>query len=251
MEQLPCFKDATIDLEGSKLLEKDVECIAVFIISSANKVWVEVNLSNCGINDCHIHVLYQRLHGCDNVTIEVLRLEQNFITALYSPWISEIVVACKLQKVWFNGNPGIGESEQLNCMLTDLCTNLRLLHMRNVKLSDTGAIYLFQALPYNNTLEELVVAENDITDRTCAAITTTLKKNKCLAKLWIWNNPISGEGSKFIVEAVKYNNTLQMLVLPAHRLSESTQRNIKSLEESINISRGDRKCQVTFSVDFL
>ena len=249
VEQLPCFKDATINLEGSKLLEKDVECIAAFIISSTNKVWVEVNLTDCGINDCYIHMLYQRLHRCNNVTIEVLRLEQNFITGLCSSWISEMVVSCRLQKVWFNGNHGIGESEQLNCMLTDPCTNLRLLHMRNVKLSDTGAIFLFQVLQYNNILEELVVADNDITDRACAAITATLRKNNCLAKLWIWNNPIGGEGSKIIVEAVKYNNTLRMLVLPAH--SESTQRIIASLQESINVSREGCKCQVTFLVDFL
>lgn len=76
-----------------------------------------------------------------------------------------------------------------------------------------------------------------------------LKKNNHLTKLWMWNNPISGEASKFILSTLIDNNSLGQLGLPYY--SESTERTIKSLQDTVNKNREDRRCQVTLFVDFM
>ena len=246
MERLPCFQDKTIDLKGIKLLQEDVECVAEFSSSSSIKAWVEVNLSSCGICG-HIHTIYCKLK-LNNITIEVLQLNYNNLTVMHASFVSQIVVNCRVQKLFINGNHGIGDSEQLYVMLRSPSTNLKELHMRGVKLS-THAIYLFRAIQHNNTLKELVVENNSITDDACEAITTTLQTNNCLTKLWMWNNPLSSEACKLILNALKNNKSLARLGLPCY--NESTKRIIESLQEVVNTTREHRRCQVKLSVDFL
>ena len=248
VEELPCFEDSTINLHGN-ILQEDLEYVAVFIISSTKKCWIEVNLSNCSINDGNIHLLCQRLHENNDVTIKVLQLSNNFITEKYSFSISNIAVNFKIQKLFVNGNHGIGQSKQFYCMLTNRNTNLRVLHMEDVNLSDNGARYLFTELQHNNTLKELNVTDNGITDRSCASIAAALQENSCLVKLWMWKNPISGEAAKFIVEVLKHNTSLEQLGLRYY--GESTQRSITVLEEVVNKTREGHGCLVKLQVHFM
>ena len=225
-----------------------MEYIAVFIISS-KKCWIEVNLSNCNINDHCIHLLCQRLREDNDVTIKVLQLNNNYITGKYSSLISNITVNYKIQKLFVNGNHNIGQSEDFYCMLTNCNTNLRVLQLEHANLSDNGACCLFTALRHNNTLEELNVTDNGITDHSCAVITTTLQKNNCLVKLWMWKNPISGEASKLILEDLKHNNSLEQLGLRYY--GESIQRSITILEENVNMTREGHNCFVKLQVHFM
>lgn len=250
VEQLQCFEDREINLKGYKMLQEDMECVAEFVNSSSIKAWVEINLSYCNIC-AHIDIMYRKLNACEcnDVTIEVLQLNYNHITGVHASWVSEIVVNCKVHKLFIDGNHGIGESEQLYFMLSSPSTNLEVLYMNDVRLSYKDAIYLFKALQHNKTLKELIVTNNNITDRACEAITTALKKNNCLAKLWIWNNPLSSEASKFMLGALKNNCSLERLGLPCY--NENTERNIISLKEVVNKTREDHRCQVKLSIDFM
>ena len=248
VDQSPCFKDSTISLHGN-ILGEDLECVAVFIISSTKRHWIEVNLSNCNINDHCIHLLCQRLYENNDVTIKVLQLNNNCITAKHSSLIGNVTVNYKIQKLFVNDNHGIGQSEDFYCMLTNCNTNLRVLHLEHANLSDNGACYLFKALQHNNTLKELNVTDNGITDHSCEAITTTLQKNNCLVKLWMWKNPISGEASKLILEDLKHNNSLEQLGLRYY--GERIQKSITILQEDINKTREGHNYFVKLQVHFM
>ena len=249
VEQLQCFNEKTINLQRCKLQQEDVECIAVFVTSSSYKEWFEINLSNCGIIRDHIYKMYCKLSKCNDVTIKVLQLNNNRIVGVYSSYLSKIVINYKVQSLWINGNHAIGENKQFYIMLTNPSTRLEVLHMSDVKLSSSGAIYLFKALLNNNTLRELVVTNNNINDNACEAITAMLNKNNCLTKLWMWRNPISGEASKLILRALIENNSLERLGLPNY--NDPTERIIRSLQETVNKQRQSHRCQVTLLVDFM
>ena len=248
VDQFQCFEDSTINLQGS-ILGEDLECVVVFIISSSKKQWIEVDLSNCGINDDYIHSVCQRLHEPNGATIKVLHLSNNHITRRYSSSISDIAISCKIQKLLVNGNHDIGNGKQFYYMLTNPNTNLTVLHMENVKLSDKDACCLFIALQCNNTLKELNVTDNDITDRSYAIIATTLRKNNHLAKLWIWKNPISGEASKLILQDIKHNSSLEQLGLRYY--GERIQKSIIILQDNINTIREGHKDLVKLQVHFM
>lgn len=248
VEKFQCFKDKTINLELNKLLQEDLECVAAVLTSSSCKQWFEVNLSNCSIRD-HFFKMYCKLNECNNVTIKVLQLNYNHITAVYSSWVSQIVINYKVEKLWINGNHAIGDNKQFYCIMLGIPTRLQVLHMSDVKLSSNSAVYLFKALQHNHALKELVITNNNINDNACEAITTTLKKNNCLAKLWMWKNPISGEACELILSALVDNNSLEQLGLPYH--NESTERTIKSLQETVIKKRQDGRCQVTLLIDFM
>ena len=248
VEQLPCFKDKTIELMHSKMLQGDGECVAEFVSSSSIKAWLEVNLSYCDICG-HIHTMYYILSRCNDVTIKVLQLNYSHLSDVHASCVSGIVVNCKVQKLFINGNRGIGESEQLYFMLRSPSTNLKDLHMCNVKLSNNGAIYLFRALQHNNTLKELILENNDIANDACEAITTALQMNNCLAKLFIWKNPLGSVAFEFILHALKNNNSLERLALSYH--NETTNRKIRYLQEVVNKTREDRRCQVKLSIEFM
>ena len=121
--------------------------------------------------------------------------------------------------------------------------------MENVKLSDKDACCLFIALQCNNTLKELNVTDNDITDRSYAIIATTLRKNNHLAKLWIWKNPISGEASKLILQDIKHNSSLEQLGLRYY--GEKIQKSITILQDNINTIREGHKDLVKLQVHFM
>ena len=250
VEQLLCFKDPkdTIDLHGN-ILGEDLKCVAVFIYSSTKKDWIEFDLSNCGINDSNIHLLYQRLHENNDVTIKVLQLNYNGITGVYSSWISDLAVDYSIQNLSVNGNHGIGQNKQFYCMLTNPNTNLKILHMEDVNLSDNDVYNLFTAVQHNDTLKELNVNDNNITDCSCAIIATSLQSNTSLVKLWMSKNPISGEACKLILEDLKHNNSLKQLTFCYY--GENIQRSIEILRQDINKTREDHKCLVELTINFI
>ena len=244
--ELQCLKEETIDFESITLSVEYIERIAVLLGSSSLKTWKEVNLSDCGICG-HIHMIYCKLRKCTDVTIKVMKLNDNNMTAAEAPCVSGITINCNVEKLFINGNHGIGESEQLYIMLTSLYTNLKELHMCDVNLLRNG-VDLFKALQHNNTLKELVMENNNITDVACIAITTALKDNNCLIKLWMWKNKISGKTSILILDTLRCNDSLESLGLP--NPNENTISIIRSLEETVNKERKDRKCFVGLKVHF-
>ena len=214
IEQADIFKSKLIRLQGTTLTASDIECIAVFLTSSFNKEWKELNLNYCHIQDKGLNILYHTLHHSSDITIDILWLLNNCLTSQSSFLISELTVKYKIKGLGIDGNHTIGEDQQLYSMLTNPSSELRLLYMMGTSLSSGGAKELFTALKDNNKLKKLFIVGNAITDDACDVISTALKMNSCLVTLWMYNNPLSSEAIMNIVQCLEVNNTLQVLELP-------------------------------------
>ena len=122
---------------------------------------------------------------------------------------------------------------------------LEVLHMYSTKLSSSVAVKIFTALSEHNTLRILRIHNNDITDEACDAIVMAMKK----VELRMDGNSCSGECAQLIVEAIKHNNTLQLLSLPfnyPHYVKEKIELSV----EEVNMNRESRECKVKLELHF-
>ena len=248
IEQATIFRYKLIDLTGTTLTASDMECISLFLTSSANKEWKWLNLDSCYIQDKGLNILCRGLRHSNDITINVLYLPDNGLTRQSSSLISELTVKCKVKELWIIGNRTIGEDQQLYSILTDPSNVLEQLYMFRTRLSSSAAIALFTALKDNNRLKGLHICNNVITDDALDAITTALESNNCLVRLGMRVNPLSSEAIINIVRCLKVNNTLQVLKLPD--CPEGVQENIISLQEVVNEKRECRGCLVKLEIVF-
>ena len=248
IEQSVTLNSKKIGFGPITLTASDVECVTEFFTSSFHKEWVELNLYNCYIQDHGLHILHQGLLHNGSITIDWLQLSNNGLTIQSASLISDITIKCKVIKLAINGNDTIGNNEQLYSILSSPSTMLQELWINYTMLSTRGAIALFTALKNNSKLKELVIAGNDITDDACDAITAALEKNKCLVRLDIDRNPLTGIAILNIVNSLKGNNTLSALWLPGCPVDIKKKAN--SLQKDININRQSQKCQVELRINY-
>ena len=241
IQQAEIFHRKTIDLMRKRLTAGDIECVSLFLSSSFNKEWVRLNLWNCYIQDYLLNFLYHGLCHSSGVTVDKLILINNGLTTESSFLISGITTRCKVKELWLNCNGIIGDDQQLYHMLTDPTSILQELHMYRTKLSSKGAIALFAALTDNNKLKVLDIGNNAITDDACDAITTALERNSCLMRLIMYRNPLSNKSIISIVQCLKLNSTLELLWFP--RCPKGIQEDVITLEQAINKTRQNQKCQ--------
>ena len=208
---------------------------------------MELNFSDCCIQDKGVNILYHGLYHSD-VTVDELVLSYNGLTSQSSSLISELTVKCKVKILWINNNYTIGEDWKLYSMLINSSNVLEKLYMDNTKLSSKAATELFKALQHNDKLRKLNIESNAITDDASDVITEVLKKNSCLVKLYMGNNPLSSETITNIVRCLEVNHILQLLGLPGH--SERIQDSIRSLQEVINRKRESQGCQIKLKVKY-
>ena len=246
IERAEIFKSKEINLALTTLTASDIECISLFLTSSSNKQWKNLNLSSCYIQDKGLNILYRGLRHSSDVTIDELLLYYNDVTRRSSSLLSELTVKCKVKILWIEGNDTIGEDQQLYSMLTNPSTELEQLIMWRTSLSSTGAIALFTAVKDNKKLKKLNIMVNAITDDACDVITTALQRNSCLVTLYMDGNPLSSEAIINIVRCLEVNNTLKLLGLP--HCPEDIPENITSLQEVVNKKRESRGCLVKFEI---
>ena len=246
IERAEIFKSKEISLRRTTLTASDIECISLFLTSSSNKQWKELNLSFCYIQDKGLNILYRGLRHSSDVTIDKLHLSHNGVTRRSSSLLSELTVKCKVKMLGIDGNHTIGEDQQLYSMLTNPSTELETLIMYYTRLSSRGARGLFTAVKENNKLKDLYIMNNAITDDACDVITTALQRNSCLVRLDMYYNPLSSEAIINIIRCLEGNNTIQVLGLP--KCPEDIQENIRSLKEVVNKKRESRGCQVKLEI---
>ena len=248
IENADIFKSKEIILRDTTLIDSDIECISLFLTSSFNKEWKNLDLYNCYIQDKGLNFLYRGLRHSTDITINELKLDYNDLTTKSSSLISELTVKCRVKILTINDNCSIGEDKQLYSMLSDPSNTLEQLYMYDVKLSSSGAAHLFTALKDNNKLKGLYIDRNDITNDPNDAITMALEKNSCLVTLIMYLNPLSNETILKIVKSLENNNTLQLLGLP--QCPQSIQENVRSLQNFANKMREYRKCSVKLDIKF-
>ena len=229
-----------IDLSDTRLSPSDLECLTIFLTCSSHKEWKKLNFQGCHIQDHGLQILQCGLRSSD-VTITVLDLENNDLTAVSSSAISDLTISCRVKTLWISHNKIVGEDDRLYRIITDDSSMVEKLYMSYTNLSSSGAIKLFTALSEAKKLRVLWISNNDITDEACDAIIMAIKKNTSLVRLYMYNNPISGECAQLIVQALQYNNTLQRLNLNYY--PDDVMQKITSLQE-VNKKRETHGCQV-------
>ena len=243
------FKGQAINLELTRLTAIDMKCLVSFLTWSSHKMWQELNLCKCYIQDYGLHIFHRGFFPLVNVNIISLQLSYNGLTEATSSWLSDIVINCNVKKLRIDGNHSIGENQQLYAILTDPSTALEQLYMVDTKLSTRAAFTLFISLLNNNRLKELVITDNNITDDACVVIATALENNSSLVKLWMWNNPIHSEMLILILKGLEANNTLASLGFP--NCPEKTKLILASQQNTINKNRMNRGCKVKLVIDFM
>jgi len=182
IEKAKIFDEKEIKLARSRLSATDLECVSLFLTSSSHKQWVLFNLHNCFIEDRGLCIIYKYVIN-SNVTITKLWLDDNGLTRLSSRIISDIVLSCKVEVLWINGNKTIGETEDIYTMLTHPSSMLTELEMNETSLSSIAAKALFTAVKYTKRLKELYISDNAITEAAAEDITKALATNKSLIRL--------------------------------------------------------------------
>ena len=107
---------------------------------------------------------------------------------------------------------------------------------------------LFSSLRENKTVKLLEIISNNISDDECGVICDVLCVNHTLRKLYMRGNPITGQASQLILDALKNNNTLEYLRLPSY--PEDIMKEITSLEQVVNEKRRRRGCDVELRIVF-
>jgi len=248
IEEAAIFKRKKVSLHSNSLSATDLVCISLFLTSSSNKHWVELNLRGCYLQDRGFYFIHKYLNHSE-ITITKLWLGYNGLTKSSSSYISDIVVSCKVREVLVSGNHTVGESRELYAMLTHPSTQLALLNMRDTLLSSIGAKLLFTAIQDAKKLKGLTINNNTISDDAADNIATALTVNKSLSELWMWGNPISGEAIVMIMQALRENYTLQKLYIPSYHVA--IKHRIKSIEQEINTKRSNQGIQNKLIIYFL
>ena len=123
---------------------------------------------------------------------------------------------------------------------------LEELSMYLTELSSNAAIKLFTALSRNSKLKGLSVSNNNVTDSACDAIAMAMS-NTTLVSLRMWDNPISAESILAIMEALQFNDTLELLRLPNY--PEHIRKMIITLNRAIN-SRRKQQCHANLILQY-
>ena len=248
IERAEIINSKVITLVGTTLTVSDMECISLFLTSSFNKEWKRLELSYCHIQDKGLNILYCGLRYSNDITIDILGLNNNGLTKQSSSLISELTVKCKVKILMIGGNHTVGEDQQLYSMLTNPSSELKKLYIWDTSLSCRGAKELFTAIKENNKLKELNMSSNAITDDACDVIITALQRNSCLFELIMYGNPLSSEAIINITQCLEVNDTLHLLGLP--KCPQVIQENIRLLQEVGNKKRESRRCLVKLKIKF-
>ena len=249
IEHAEIFHNKRINVANNTLLSNDMECLSLFLTSSSNKQWKQLNLIRCHIQDKGLNIIHRILCHTSDIIINDLELGYNGLTTQSSSLISELSVKCRVRRLMIDGNDTIGEDQQLYYILTDPSTILEELNMWQIQLSSQGAIHLFTALKDNNTLKKLFIDGNFIADDACDVITTALEKNSCLVTLSMSDNEqLSSKAILNTVRCLRVNNTLQLLGLPFP--PHQGVQEIRSLKKAVNKKRESRGCQVKLEIQF-
>lgn len=226
------FQDNRISLKFNELSPSDIECLGVFLTSSATKQWQALNLTSCSLRDYELRTLHQGIVGTSPTEIASIDLPANFITSSSDSCISDLVINCSVKSLCGSGNKTLGETMQFYTMISHPQSVLEQLWLAGNRLTTVSAIFLFRALRESNQLKSLIISDNLIDDDICDEVITTLQINKTLKRLLMSNNPIGSDCAYKMINSLFRNDVLSLLWLPDY--SDEVIGTMKVKQEEIN-----------------
>ena len=169
----------------------------------------KLNISGLSISDSSAAIIGEQLHNINN---------------LLSLNISNIVTT------------EVGAKNFLETFCTN--TTLTVLYIQNIDLADNG-IPALSAYLGNDTLQEVYISQNRITDAGVEAIADAIKASKSLHTFDISENLISGKGLVYLLEKIANSKTslLEHLCISHNDVTKSNWDNVKDCINSISIPK--------------
>ena len=238
------FFDGIINLHGT-LLTNDIENISIFLTCSSIKQWKRLDLDNCHIRDVGLRILHRILLQ-SAITIEELLLISNDLSSSSDGCLADIVIKCRVKELNISSNKTIGQTEEF--FPTIISPSLEALRINDINLSSRAAIMIFTALKEKKTkLKKLEMFNSDVTDDARDVIAETLQVNSTLEFLGIHGNKISKEALQLILNSLRHNNTLTLLIVPSdYYFSDAKQ--VSALQDIVNEERKRCGCQAKLTV---
>ena len=250
IDRATVFNSKSISLRFNKLSPSDVECLGLFLISSANKQWRALNLTSCYIKDYEIRTLHHAIVGTPSpIKLDAVDLPANYITSSSDSCISDLVINCSVKSLGVSGNKSLGETLQFYTMISHPLSVLEHLWLAGNRLTTMSATFLFKSLRKPNKLKWLIVTDNLIDDGICDEVAVTLQTNTTLQKLLMSSNPISSEGANKIIDSLFSNDVLSTLWLPGYPNGVTNAMKLKL--ENINEKRGRKENQTEMNIKFV
>ena len=252
IEKATVFKSKAISLRFNKLSPSDMECLGLFLTSSANKHWQALNLTSCYIKDHDIRALHHAIVGAPSpikLAINAVDLPANYITSSSDICISDLVINCSIRSLGASGNKSLGETLQFYTMISHPLSVLEYLWLAGNRLTTTSATFLFKSLRKPNKIKWLIITDNLIDDGICDEIVATLQTNTTLQKLLMSSNPISSEGANKVIDSLFSNDTLSTLWLPGY--PDDVTSAMKSKLENVNENRRIKENHAEINIKFV
>jgi len=154
------FDDEEINLGYITLLPNNLEDLSTLLIYSCCRHWKLLNLGSCHIQDHRIEVLW---------------LQNNFLSSSSDSSLSDIIINCKLKVLSISNNKAVGETPHFFTTILSNPSSMRELYMCDNNFSSTKwATELFSSLRRNKTVRKLDVSDNKICDNESCVICEVL-----------------------------------------------------------------------------
>ena len=225
----------------------NVECLTLLLVYSSPKVWDEVDLVRCYIQDHGLHVLHRGLIT-SKLSIKELWLGYNDLTKASSSLVKDLTIHCGVEGLWISGNHTIGEDHSFFSILSHPSSKLTTLTILYTDLSSSAVTSLFTELTKGNILKQLRLSFTNTADDTFKVISAAMKENTSLVRLVMNTWDIRVDIAQDIIKALNHNNTLQELTL--YPYSSDIMEEFVLLKNEVNTNRENRGCQIKLNVTF-
>ncbi|XP_041960006.1 NACHT, LRR and PYD domains-containing protein 3-like isoform X4 [Alosa sapidissima] len=218
-----------LDLSDNKLLDSGVELLCSALCHQNCKL-EELVLQYCDLTDKSCSYLASALKTSHSSNLRVLHLSDN---ELLDSGVELLCSAlchqnCNLEELWLHECDLTDKSYSYlaSALKTSHSSNLRVLHLSDNKLLDSGVELLCSALCHQNcNLEELWLDGCDLTDKSCSYLASALKTSHSsnLRVLHLSDNELLDSGVELLCSALCHQNcNLEELVLDGCDLTDKS-----------------------------
>ena len=199
-----CEYQSKVDLEKQNLNDEDIKIVVKEAI--INKQCEKLNLNCNKVTSIGASFTAEALNN--NITLKELYLTDNHL-----------------------GDTGV---QSLTKVLSLNNSNLSLLSLQMVDITDEGAKYIAEMLTTNTTLDRLLLGWNNISDCGVELLADALTRhNKTLQSLLLCNNKeVSDLSVNFLIEMLKHNQALRWLDMEKCNLSKKGKRKLERIAQS-------------------
>ena len=210
------FKDGKVIIVKEKLLPHHISSLMTFMSKSSIQ-WKTLEFKHCKITDVGMNVLEQFI--VEKVsTLECIDLSHNESSpwGLYCAYIRQ----CSRNSLTLGGDYGM--KEYINEINVSLQNNTKLQSLKLKNMTTEGGKLISEIVRTNKTLQRLDLSNNTLFDDGAVTINISdgLKNNNTLLEINISHNNITNKGTKNITEAIQVNKILKKLNLSHNILSD-------------------------------